>query len=136
MKTVIGFIAYFAFLAGSMAIALGIVRLCASLFATPDSSTWEYVYVSESPNAYSYHCSENCKALRKTSYDIEILPVEKAEDYGYEPCKLCLKESVRKQWDDAVGLVLFPVCLVLYWLISKIDQFSKKYKLRNPIVKR
>lgn len=136
MKSVVGFIAFFAILAGSMAIALWVVRLCANIFATPDSSTWEYAYVSESPNAHRYHYSEHCKALRRTTYDIKMLSVDEAEDYEYEPCGLCLKESVRKQWDDAAGLVFIPVSCLLFGLINKIEQFSKKYKLRNPIVKR
>ncbi len=136
MKSVVGFIAFFAVLAVSMGIALWIVRMCASIFATPDSSTWEFAYVSESPNAHRYHYSEQCNALRRTTYDIETLSVDEAEDYDYEPCSLCLKESVREKWDDAAGLVFIPVSCLLFGLINKIEQFSKKYKLRNPIVKR
>lgn len=135
MKSVVGFIAVFAVLAVSMGIALRIVRMCASIFATPDSSTWEFAYVSESPNAHRYHYSEQCNALRRTTYDIETLSVDEAEDYDYEPCSLCLKESVREKWDDAAGLVFIPVSCLLFGLINKIEQFSKKYKLRNPIVK-
>lgn len=74
--------------------------------------------------------------LRRTTYDIEMLSVDEAEDYEYEPCGLCLKESVREQWDDAAGVVFIPVSCLLFGLINKIDQFNKKYKLRNPIVKR
>lgn len=136
MKSVVGFIAFFAVLAVCMGIALWIVRMCASIFATPDSSTWESAYVSESPNAHRYHYSEQCNALRRTTYDIETLSVDEAEDYDYEPCSLCLKESVREKWDDAAGLVFIPVSCLLFGLINKIEQFSKKYKLRNPIVKR
>lgn len=135
MKSVVGFITAISILAASMGIALWIVRLCASIFATPDSSTWEFAYVSESPNAHRYHYSEQCNALRRTTYDIEILSVDEAEDYDYEPCSLCLKESVREKWDDAAGLVFIPVSCLLFGLINKIEQFSKKYKLRNPIVK-
>lgn len=135
-KNILGFLSFFAVLAGSMAIALWIVRLFASIFATPDSSTWEFAYVSESPNAHRYHYSEQCNALRRTTYDIETLSVDEAEDYDYEPCSLCLKESVREKWDDAAGLVFIPVSCLLFGLINKIEQFSKKYKLRNPIVKR
>ena len=117
-------------------ITFGIVRFCAARFATPDPSTWEFAYVSESPNAHRYHYSEHCKALRRTTYDIEMLSVDEAEDYEYEPCGLCLKESVREQWDDAAGVVFIPVSCLLFGLINKIDQFNKKYKLRNQIVKR
>lgn len=136
MKSVVGFIAAISILAVSMGIALWIVRICASIFATPDSSTWEFAYVSESPNAHRYHYSEQCNALRRTTYDIETLSVDEAEDYDYEPCGLCLKESAREKWDDAAGLVFIPVSCLLFGLINKIEQFSKKYKLRNPIVKR
>ncbi len=136
MKSVVEYIACLSILAGSMGIALGIVRLCASIFATPDSSTWEFAYVSESPNAHRYHYSELCNALRRTTYDIKTLSVDEAEDYDYEPCSLCLKESVREKWDDAAGLVFIPVSCWIFGLINKIDQFSKKYRLRNPIVKR
>lgn len=131
MKSVVEFIAFFAVLAGSMAIALWVVRLCVSMFATPDSSTWEFAYVSESPNAYCYHYSEQCNALRRTTYDIETLSVDEAEDYDYEPCGLCLKESVREKWDDAAGWLFIPVSCVIFGLINKIEQFSKKYKLEK-----
>lgn len=135
MKDFVGFVSFLAFLAGSVFIAFGIVRFCAAHFATPDPSTWEFAYVSESPNARCYHYSEDCKALRRTSYDIETLSIDEAEKY-YEPCSICLKESVRRQWDDAVGLLFIPVSCLIYWLINKIDIFNKKYKFRNPIVKR
>lgn len=119
-----------------MAIALGIVRFCAGKFATPDSSAWEFAYVSGSPNAHRYHYSEDCKALRKTSYGIETLSVEDAEDHDYEPCKLCLKETVSKQWDYAAVILFIPISCLIFGLIEKISQFHKKYKFRNPIVER
>ena len=136
MKHIIGLILYFAFLGVSMAISFGIVRYCAVLFATPDTSVWEFAYVSESPNAHRYHYSKDCKALRKTSYDIETLSVSEAEDYDYQPCNLCLEKSIRYQWDDAVGLFFIPVSCLIYGLINRIDQFCKKYKLRTPIIRR
>lgn len=136
MKGVVEFIAFFAVLAGSATIALWVVGLCAGIFATPDSSTWEFAYVSESHNAHRYHYSEQCNALRRTTYNIETLSVDEAEDYGYEPCSLCLKESVREKWDDAAGLVFIPVSCLIFGLINKIERLRKKYKLRNPIVKR
>lgn len=135
MKDVLGFILFFVFLGISWAISLGIVQYCAVLFATPDTSTWEFAYVSESPNAYSYHYSDDCKALRKTSYDIETLSVNDAEFYEYEPCRLCLKKSIRYQWDDTAGLIFIPISCLIYALINKIILISKKYKLRNPIVR-
>lgn len=136
MKSMVEFILFFAFLGVSMAVTFGIVRYCAVLFATPDTSTWEFAYVSESPNAHRYHYSMDCKALRNTSYDIETLSVNEAEDYDYQPCGLCLKKSIRYQWDDAVGLLFIPVSCLIYGLINKINQFHKKYKLRTPIIRR
>lgn len=136
MRSIVGFIAFFAFLASSMAIALGIVRLGASIFATPNPNLWEFVYVSDSPNAHRYHYSNNCKALSKTSYNIELLTIEEAEDYDYEPCKLCLEASVSHQWDEAAGILFFPVSCLVYWLINATHKFCKKYKFRNPIVRR
>lgn len=136
MKSIVEYIAFFTLLGGSMAIAFVIVRFCASLFASPDTSSWEIVYVSESPNAHRYHYSEQCDALRRNTYEIENLSVDEAELYDYEPCAICLKESARTKWDEAVGLVFIPVSCLIFWLINKIDQLSKKYKLQNPIVKR
>lgn len=135
-KTVLEFVAFFALIAGSMAFAVGTTRCCASRFASPDTSTWEFAYVSESPNARCYHYSEQCKALRRTTYEIETLSVDEAEDYDYEPCSLCLKESVREKWDDAAGVIFIPVSCLLFGLVNKIGRFRKKYKFRNPIVKK
>lgn len=134
-KNILTGILCISFFMGSTIIPFGIVRFCAAHFATPDPSTWEFAYVSESPNARCYHYSEDCKALSRTSYDIETLSVDEAEIY-YEPCSFCLKESVREKWDDAIGLLFIPVSCLIYWLINKIDLFQKKYKFRNPIVKR
>lgn len=136
MKNFVGFIFFFTILGGSGAAAFGIVRMCAVLFANPDSSSWEYAFVSESPRAYSYHYSEDCKALRKTEYDIIASSVEEAEDFGYEPCSLCLKESVRYMWDDWACALVFPILCLILWIINKIERFHKLYKLRNPVVKR
>ena len=136
MKKVVGVILFFAFLGVSMTISFGIVRYCAVLFATPNTSVWEFAYVSESPNAHKYHYSEDCKALRKTPYDIEMLSVREAEDYDYQPCNLCLEKLTRYQWDDAVGLFFIPVSCLILCLIDKIDQFRKKYKFHTPIIRR
>lgn len=136
MKTVIGFIAVIAFYGVIMAISLGIVRFFAGMFAEPNVYRWEIAYVSESPNARCFHYTEQCKALRHTTYEIESLSVDDAEDCGYEPCSLCLKESARKNWDDAAEFVFFPVIGLILLLIHKIDKFSKKYQFRSPIAKR
>ena len=133
MKDVVAGVVFFAVLIVSAAISIWGLSLCASTFATPDSSTWESAYVSESPNAHSYHYSEHCKALMRTTYDIKRLSVDEAEFYEYMPCSLCLKESVRHQWDGWAGLVSIPVGCLLLGLVEKIN---KKYKFRNPIVKR
>ena len=125
MKDVVAGVVLIAILVVSAVITFWGVRLCANTFATPDSSTWESAYVSESPNAYSYHYSEHCKALMRTTYDIKRLSVDEAESYEYMPCGLCLKESVRYKWDDWAGLFSIPVGCLLLGLVEKID---KKYK--------
>lgn len=136
MRKLLVVVLYMALLAGSTFLPFGIVRFCAARFATPKPYMWELTYVSESPNAYCYHYSEDCKALRRTTYDIKFLSVDEAEDCGYEPCSLCLKESVRKQWDDAACLLIFPVSCFIYWVINEIERFHKRYRFRNPIEKR
>lgn len=135
-RTIFHILSFFAFLVCSVIISLGMVRFCAARFAKPDPNTWEYAYVSESPNAHRYHYSEQCKALSRTVYDIEELSVDEAEFYEYEPCGICLKESTRRRWDGVVGFLAFPVGWLLYWLIIKVECVCKKYKLRNPIVRR
>lgn len=119
-----------------MGISLGIVRFCASMFATPDLYTWEFAYVSESPNAHRFHYTDQCRALQRTTYEIETLSVDEAVDYDYEPCSLCLKKSTQEKWDDAAGLFFIPVSCLIFWMIDKLDKFTKKYKLRSPIVRR
>lgn len=136
MKSVLEFIAFFGIIVCCMGISLWIVRLCAGAFATPEPDTWEFAYVSESPNAHCYHYSKHCISLRRTNYEIERLSVDEAEDYDYEPCKLCLRESAKEKWDDAAGLVFIPISCLVFWLIDKFFQFRKKYKLRSPIVKK
>lgn len=135
-KTILVGILFASLLIGSAFISFGIVRFCAARFATPDPTTWEFAYVSESPNARCFHYSEDCRALGRTTYEIEAFSVDEAEGYGYEPCALCLKGSVREKWNDAAGLLFIPVSCLLFGLVNKMNQLCKKYKLRTPIVER
>lgn len=136
MRKLLVVVLYMALLAGSTFLPFGIVRFCAARFATPKPYMWELTYVSESPNAYCYHYSEDCKALRRTTYDIDVLLVDEAEELGYEPCSMCLRESVRKEWDGFACLLMLLVGLLIFWMICKVDRFHREYKFRSPIEKR
>lgn len=132
-------IAIFSFaliLAIDVFISISIVRVIAIFFAEPNSYSWEFAYVSESPNATKYHESRDCKYLKQTSYKIELMSVEEAEDEELQPCKHCLKTSVSKQFDEYSALLMLPVFCLLLWGLEKIDKLLKEYTLRNPIVKK
>ena len=45
----------FVIMVSSYPASLGIARLCASVFAEPNLYSWDFVYVSQSPNAHCYH---------------------------------------------------------------------------------
>lgn len=121
-------------------ISFQIPQFAASHFAVPNSSTWEFAYVSESPNAHCYHYSEDCTTLQNTLYNIEMLTVENAENLDYEPCKVCLKEAVCYQWNDVSCFLFIPISWLLFLLINllikKQEHLTKTFKLRNPLVKR
>ena len=133
MKSILGCLAFVLFVAVSMFISHCIVRFSAKTFAEPDYTKWEEVYVSESPNAHRFHCSSDCKALKKTSYNIELLTVEEAEVEGFEPCQLCLKESCQHQWDEWVVFIFIPVSCLVYFLLGKVWKFIKKYKFAGIV---
>lgn len=120
----------------SLATSLWVVRFCAASFAHPDASKWEYAYVSESPHAYRFHYSRECDALRRTSYEVDALSPKEAESHDYTPCKLCLKNSVRYQWDDWAIFLFFPIFGLFVMLIGKMDKFIQSYKFQSPIVRR
>lgn len=132
-KKIFPFLAVITFLAVGYFASAGIVRVCASLFAKPDSSNWEYVYVSESPHARKYHHDTECKFLNQSSYDYNLMSVVDAEyDYDLEPCKYCLQKNLKHQYDNLIVPVSIAVYILLFLLIKQID----KYTFRSPIVKK
>lgn len=135
-KYIPSIILFLFWIGSSTFLSFQIVRFCASTFAEPDSYSWEYAYVSESPNAKCYHKEEDCKYLKSTKYDIVFLSVDEAEDYDLAPCKHCLKNSVKYQYDEFGCILITPVAAVLLWLISKLEKLFKSYTLRSPIIKR
>ncbi len=136
MKKFMWVILALTFIGGCTGLAFWIIRFCAVSFIKPDPHMWEITFVSESPDAYCYHYSKVCKALSRTTYDIDAMSVEDAEEYDYKPCKLCLEESVRYELDDWGCLLIFPIILVSSVFLNELDKLCRKYKFRNPIVKR
>ena len=127
-KNVLAVLAFFLWLGLSAFISSQLVRACAVTFATPNSHYWEIAYASESPNAKCYHKDEDCKYLKNTRYDIDILSVEEAEEFALIPCKHCLKNSVRYQYDEIGALLIAPIAGFLLWIIHKLEIFSHSLK--------
>lgn len=118
-------------------LSLGSVRLCAKIFAEPKPWMWEAAYVSHSPNAKCYHYSDHCNSLVNTSYQIDIVTVSEAEDdLGRCACKLCIEESRKHSYDKAVWYLYTPMLILLIGTLALIEKFTKKYTLRNPIIKK
>lgn len=115
--------------AASWFISLGIVRVFANAFAKPDPQQWEWVYVSTSPRAYSYHQKSDCEYLRRTTHNIEFVPVDNADDAGRTPCSYCMENSRRHLYDKAVWYVVFPVFLMSLGLVALIENVFKRYSI-------
>lgn len=83
----------FAIMIAAFPISLGIVRLCASVFAKPDPHPyhWITVYVSQSPNAQCYHRKKDCKGLDRCSKEVIKVTKVYAEENGRTKCKWCYK---------------------------------------------
>lgn len=111
-------------------------RFCASHFCDPEPWNWEYAYVSQSPKARAYHWEESCKMLNNTKYDIVLMSGNEAEDYGLYPCKVCMQNSTKKEYDVLAIFLIIPCCLALARCVDKISEFFRTYTFRNPIVKR
>ena len=109
-------------------ISLGIVRLYA-LTKEPDPYKWEWVYYSTSPNAKSYHCYKDCKYLSKTKYDIDYYISSRAAEYdGLTPCKYCLEQSRKYQYDESALYLYMPVLIILFSLLAVFDRIRNKHK--------
>lgn len=67
------------------------IGLIIGVFITPQMCETENVYICTSPKAYAYHKNENCKFLKRCSYEIKAISIEDAKRKGYKPCKSCVK---------------------------------------------
>lgn len=112
-------------------ISMGIVRATARAFAEPNPYKWEWVYVSTSPRAYSYHQRSDCKYLRRTNHIISLVSVYDADDAGRTPCSYCLENSRRHQYDNTVWYVVFPVFLVLMGIVAFVENVVRRRKSKN-----
>lgn len=117
-------------------ISLGLVRACANAFAKPDPQAWEWVYISTSPRAYSYHQKSDCKYLRKTTHNMEFVSVDEADEVGRTPCSYCMEESRRHQYDNTALYVTPFVFILLLGLIALIERVFGKYSIKSPFVKK
>ena len=44
-----------------------------------------------SSNAYAYHKTRNCTAVKKATHTVKEVTLEKAIEMGRKPCKICYK---------------------------------------------
>lgn len=135
-RIILDFIMVIALGVSAWFISLGIVRAFAKAFAEPDPYKWEWVYISTSPRAYSYHQSGDCKYLRKTTHNIEFISVDEADEDGRTPCSYCLEESRRHQYDNSALYVTPFVFIILLGLIALIERVFRKYSIKSPFIKK
>ena len=50
------------------------------------------VIVVMSPNAYAYHKTRNCTAVKKATHTVKQVTLDKAIEMGRKPCKICYKK--------------------------------------------
>lgn len=131
----IGAITLVLLMVASWFISLGIVRVCANAFAKSNPQAWEWVYISTSPRAYSYHQDKDCKYLRRTNNTIAFVSVDEADDVGRTPCSYCLEESRRHQYDNTALYVTPFVFMLLLGLITLIERVFRRYSIKSPFVK-
>lgn len=103
----------FVIMVSSYPASLGIARLCASVFAEPNLYSWDFVYVSQSPNAHCYHHDLKCEGLRQSKYEIDNILLSEAEDMGRRPCTYCLEKDKLHQFDDAAPYLIMPVIALM-----------------------
>ncbi|ROT12281.1 hypothetical protein EEL50_11675 [Muribaculaceae bacterium Isolate-105 (HZI)] len=117
------------FLSG--AIPMKTARICATLFAKPSTENWDDAYYARSRYAKSYHYSRDCKYLQQTTHEIKYTSVDNAEFYyELQPCKHCLQESVKYQYDRYGALCVIPVFFLLIWLTSRIYNYLELRRSR------
>lgn len=47
------------------------------------------VYICTGPKAKRFHAHRNCRGLNKCSAEIVAISLDKAQNNGYTPCKIC-----------------------------------------------
>lgn len=47
------------------------------------------VFVVMSNNAYAYHKTRNCSAVKKATHKVKEVTLEEAKEMGRRPCKIC-----------------------------------------------
>lgn len=114
-------------------ISLGIIRMFAKS-AEPDPTQWGMVYVSTSPRAEKYHYGLDCEFLRRTTHDIMCIPVSDAEIINRTPCRYCLEQYAKKQYDGCVWY-LYPIMLILFFSILVLfDTIRVRYVKKSKTV--
>ena len=56
-----------------------------------DTNDQTRVIVVMSSNAYAYHKTRNCSAVKKATHKVKEVTLEKAKEMGRKPCKICYK---------------------------------------------
>lgn len=49
------------------------------------------VIVVMSSNAYAYHKTRNCSAVKKATHKVKEVTLEEAKEMGRKPCTICYK---------------------------------------------
>ena len=49
------------------------------------------VIVVMSNNAYAYHKTRDCSAVKKATHKVKEVTLEEAKEMGRKPCKICYK---------------------------------------------
>lgn len=56
-----------------------------------DTNEQTKVIIVMSNNAYAYHKTKNCTAVKKATHKIKEVTLEEAKEMGRKPCKICYK---------------------------------------------
>jgi hypothetical protein len=54
-----------------------------------DANEQTKVIVVMSGNAYAYHKTRNCSAVKKATHKVKEVTLEEAKEMGRSPCKIC-----------------------------------------------
>ena len=74
-----------------------LIALFLSGFTSAETHTCNYadeqtkVIVVMSTNAYAYHKTRNCSAVKKATHKVKEVTLEEAKEMGRKPCKICYK---------------------------------------------